>query len=492
MRRKSVLSLLLALCLCAGLFAVPAGAYCVVERPNPDGGVYYTFEQDPEARDWWAENYSNYFSNGSNLTNFFQPQDFRDGLMLIENCNISDHTTMYIDKDGQIHDLNNGRYGFMYPFSEGIAAGWRENEHGEIGQLCYIDTQGNELFRLNETINMVGDWFVGRFENGRCCVTRCPGGKGDYLLEPFVYDVASGTYKKEKYFNGFEYAYVDTKGNLVTDWTLVKELDDILALPLYNYSGVWIGHYYSEANCAKDAIAVDAYRAAKGDEIGGADKSGYVPELHRPELPAYDLTCESHFASTGEITGFHLADMNLGGTTLTITNPTGMTDSGVIAMALCCFDNTENHTTGVFFVPYKLGPYESGDYTVFHHSILNWTMFTSDPTVVKTYAQQLEGHVAATVFEFSDDADLHSFYDAVPYEQYKYVGTLANDFQQLCDSEAGTQWLLEVAGISRAEPVLEWVYYHVPDPKSTELIGTGDQVDHSICWTDWSGLDLGH
>ncbi len=489
MKKHRSLSLLLALCLCAGLFAVPAGAYCVVERPNPDGGVYYTFEQDPEARDWWAENYSNYFSNGSNLTNFFQPQDFRDGLMLIENCNISDHTTMYIDKDGQIHDLNNGRYGFMYPFSEGIAAGWRENEHGEIGQLCYIDTQGNELFRLDEKINMVGDWFVGRFENGRCCVARYPGGKGDFTLEPFVYDVASGTYKKEKYFNGIEYAYVDTKGNLLTDWTLVKELDDILALPLYNYCGVWIGHYYSEANCARDAITEDEYWAAKGDEIGEADKPNYVPELHRPELPDYDLTCESHFASTGEVTGFWLGDMDLGSTTLTITNPTGMTDSGVIALATCCFDDTNYNKAGVFFVPYKLGPYQSQDYQIDHRDIINETMFDWKANGIPTYAQQLEGHVAATVFEFSDDADLHSFYEAVPYEQHKFVHSLANDFQEICDSDAGTQWMLDVAGISRPDPLLLAITYY---DKAGQNHVQGDQVDHSICWTDWSGLNLGY
>lgn len=492
MKRKKVLSLVLALVLCAGLLAVPAQAYCVVSHTTQDGIVYYTFEEDPEARDWWNENYSRYFSSGSNLTNFFRPHDFREGLMLISNSNVPDHTTMYIDKDGQIHDLNGGRYGFMYPFSEGIAAAWRDSGSyiGSESVLCYIDAQGNELFQLDKMCNMVGKWFVGRFENGRCCVTRSPGGKGDYILDPFGYDVASGTYKMQKYFGGIEYAYIDTKGNLLTDWTLAKEAKDILALPLYDYSGVWIGHYYSTDNCAKVAITEDEYWAMKGGPIGDAVEPNYVPEFHRPELPAYDLTCESHFASTGEVTGFWLGDMDLGSTTLTITNPTGMTDSGVIAMATCCFDDTNFNMAGVFFVAYKLGPYQSQDYQISHRGIINETMFDWKANGIPTYAQQLEEHVAATVFEFSDDADLHSFYETIPYEQYKFVHSLANDFQEICDSEAGTQWMREVAGISRPDPLLLAFAYYGKDEDQDPV--RGDQVDHSICWTDWSGLTLSH
>lgn len=52
---------------------------------------------------------------------------------------------------------------------------------------------------------------------------------------------------------GVEYAYIDTTGKVITGWTLLKDMEDIVQLPLYGPNGAWIGHCMSDKHLAQNA-----------------------------------------------------------------------------------------------------------------------------------------------------------------------------------------------------------------------------------------------
>lgn len=320
--------------------------------------------------------------------------------------------------------------------------------------------------------------YTGRFENGRALVIREPYREPTEHPSLLVDDPYTCTYDikyPEKWY-GFDYAYIDTTGKLITDWTLIQDWNTVVHMPLYDQDGVWIGHRADESlwgNTTDDTSQSDDTPQPDENE----DKP-FIPGYHSPELPEYNKDAESLFASTARVTGFWLSEADIGTMHLEVTNPTSMTDAGVIAVALAntSYSHYLGNTSGVFFIPYELAPDEIKNYSVPIREIINSSMFTSDMDS-KAYAGELSKYVASTVFTFESDDDLRSFYNTVPYEQHWYPSTLVNDFQPLCDSSPGHQWLLDFAEISRYEADLTYRYYYYPD--GSEL--SAKSADHSIC-----------
>lgn len=242
MARKRFLPLLLALSLCVGLFTVPAGAYYV--DYNEDGTIRFRAPQENEL--WWNEHHSELADKEINRFHIFSSAvgEFLDGLALVQY--FGEHGNKlkyrYLDKDGNLHDLDRNRYEDMYSFSEGLAAALAGNPDAPFAkdvnwQICYVDKQGNEVFRLDPSIACIVKyktyWFVGYFQNGRACVLRSAKNKTvtPGIIEPF-----------ESNLFGFEYAYIDTTGKVVTDWTYTEDPEVMRRLPLYEQQGEWIGH----------------------------------------------------------------------------------------------------------------------------------------------------------------------------------------------------------------------------------------------------------
>lgn len=483
MKRKfCTLTLVLALVL--SMLTVPAGAYYLMD----DG---YSIFPNEETYQFWETNRvpldaRNIYPVAADNWNFCG--EFHDGLVLIhesvtvppeEYPGLNDN---YVDKNGNLVDLNRNRYDSMYSFSEGLAAAVRNvvwhTGNKEPHGVAYVDTNGNEVVPFNtEWRSLRADSlysnYTGRFEGGRALVMRSPDKK-----YPDLYTPSDGEWDT---WSGLEYAYIDTKGNLLTDWTLIRTRDEIIRLPIYDKNGIWIGHRMDPAAWAAKAISQEQlYKGGKEADGGeqnpiGTPAQPFTPDWHAPELPDYNADAPSLFASTAKVTGFHLGDLDFGGGEVTITNPTGLTDAGVVAVCFVNVDNTNfaGDGDGVFFIPYELAPGESRTYSVQMRGIINQEMFVTGTT--HPYAQQLDSHVDSSIWTFENDADLLAFYDSIPYEQFWYPQNHVSEFQPICDGQPGTDWLRDVAGINRQPDNLDLFHYYFPDGKEMK----GSQADHA-------------
>lgn len=372
--------------------------------------------------------------------------EFHDGLLLIheavttlpDNAGYNDN---YVDKNGKLVDLNRNRYTWMFSFSGGYAAALGGGTIWGAFALkpTYIDTKGNEIvspsdewraFQVDKTL------YLGRFENGRALVVRAPkgGGSSNTVVE---YDYGAGKYEWSNW-SGFEYAYIDTKGKVVSAWTMVKDARTAISLPLYDKTGVWIGHRMNEDAWGKEVTNPPVQPASEPPKA-----------YQRPDLPDY-ADADTYFQSKGKITNIFLGDLDFGAFTLTVTNSTNHRDSGVIAVAAANIDRSTGgeNSSGVFFIPYVLEPNSSGEYFINHRNMIHQKMFNDDSRKTGLNAEALNGQVAARVIHFQDDDDLWSFYDIVPYEQNWQPRNLVNDFQPVCNGAAG-QVFLKQLGIAR-------------------------------------------
>ena len=234
--------------LAAATLSGSAGAYTL----EADG---FTISPNEETRQFWETykyplNDQGIYERSADGWNFCV--EFHDGLLLV-----NDGTTPspygywdnYVDKNGALHDLNRGRYHSMYSFSGGYAAVLAVNPSGIGVGVGFVDTQGNEVIPPNPeyqplTANGV---YTGRFENGRAMVIRVPEKMPslmEWLAQGHDPGITTVMYDEEDWY-GFEYAYIDPRGNLLTDWTLIQDWDQVLKLPLYDQDGVWIGHRWN-------------------------------------------------------------------------------------------------------------------------------------------------------------------------------------------------------------------------------------------------------
>lgn len=98
---------------------------------EPDG---FTITPNLETLDFWTQykyplNDRGIYEHSADNWNFCP--EFHDGLLLIQDGTTSSpygYWDNYVDKSGNLHDLNQGRYWIMSSFSGGLAAVGRNSE----------------------------------------------------------------------------------------------------------------------------------------------------------------------------------------------------------------------------------------------------------------------------------------------------------------------------------------------------------------------------
>ncbi len=458
MRSKKFITLVVALVMVISA-TMPVSAYRFA-----DYGYGPIIVPDAETEKWWVEHVSELHERG--IWNAFTygidyAGDFSDGLLPVTLSSGND----YVDKNGNLANLNQGRYELMYAFSDGMAAVFPKVDTGYVyNGIGYIDTTGNQIIPTSD------EWLSLDIDDGMNYVGYFKDGKAVVLRERLNEKTTQGRFIYGDYFRGLYYAYIDKNGNYLTDWTFTDSWDEVFKLPLYNNVGVWIGHSYS-ADLSN--VDIEAWNGEKADEQPEAPQAPAF-QWHAPELPPYNQEAPSLFGSTAKVTGFYLGDLDFGVAKVTITNPNDVTDAGVIAAVFVNTDHSSNNRAGCFFVPYELGAGESREYSIEMRGIINQGMFVRD--CVHPYAAQLEGAVDASIITFENDADMHDFYNTIPYEQNWQPTSLVSDFQHLCDGPAGNSWL-EMIGMPRIAPRIVTTGY----PQSDGGYIAGIDANHDYC-----------
>ena len=336
MKKRTFRRTVLCTVLACGLLAGSAGAYTM----GPDG---FTITPNQETLDFWTQykyplNDQGIYEHSADNWNFCP--EFHDGLLLIQDGTTSSpygYWDNYVDKSGNLHDLNQGRYWIMSSFSGGLAAVGRNSEKSNAAfNVGYIDTKGNEVIPCNE------DWcrfqygslpyVTGRFENGRAVVLRSPelpdygfynGVDYPYPTDTFNYD----TINPQRWY-GIEYAYIDTQGNYLTDWTLTDDINTVINLPLYDQDGVRLS-----------------------DRVYWGSGGSQEP-TENPDPPAVEAT---YGQSTVKIKGYTIDEDYVGKMLIEVTNNGDAPDKGdLFYVAYSKFiEGSEIIDAGVY-VPYDL------------------------------------------------------------------------------------------------------------------------------------------
>ena len=241
--KRTLGSTLAAIVLTITTLTIPAQAYTM----ESDG---FTITPNQETLDFWtqyknSQNNRGIYEHSADNWNFCS--EFHDGLLLIQDTvsPTEEYATWdnYVDKNGTLHDLNQGRYWIMSSFSGGLASVGRDSEKSNSAfNVGYIDTKGNEVIPCNE------DWcrfqygtlpFVtGRFENGKAVVLRQPDVPFFGFGVDGIRDTTSYNTSLPDRWYGMEYAYIDTQGNYLTDWVLTQDINTLINLPLYDQDGI--------------------------------------------------------------------------------------------------------------------------------------------------------------------------------------------------------------------------------------------------------------
>ena len=241
--KRTLGSTLAAIVLTITTLTIPAQAYTM----ESDG---FTITPNQETLDFWTQykyplNDQGIYEHSADNWNFCP--EFHDGLLLIQDTvsPTEEYATWdnYVDKNGTLHDLNQGRYWIMSSFSGGLASVGRNSEKSNsVFNVGYIDTKGNEVIPCNE------DWcrfqygtlpFVtGRFENGKAVVLRQPDVPFFGFGVDGIRDTTSYNTSLPDRWYGMEYAYIDTQGNYLTDWVLTQDINTLINLPLYDQDGI--------------------------------------------------------------------------------------------------------------------------------------------------------------------------------------------------------------------------------------------------------------
>ena len=320
MKKKKALALLLAAALQASLLALPAGAYYLCD----DG---YSIYANQETQKFWEVNRQRLYDReiyplSADNNNFCG--EFHDGLLLVQEAvtvpadrypGLNDN---YVNKSGEVVDLNRNRYDLMFSFSNGYAAAaqWHAwSDEGERGGVAYVDTSGREAVPLNK------DWsvfrvdyidYAGRFENGRALVVREIPGEGSFSSR--VYSTSVDSYAWDKW-RGIEYAYINTSGKLLTSWKRTDDPNEVMKLPLYDRNNVWIGYRLDPAAWAANDWSVEA--------IFGGSASGSEVTPEEPQLPVN----ATYGLANAAVRGYTI-EGNVGYLLVDIENPNPAPDAG--------------------------------------------------------------------------------------------------------------------------------------------------------------------
>ena len=332
MKQNTIRNTLAALALAAAVLTVPAQAHTMAL----DGVTILPNAQTQQFWDAWKNplNDQGVYEHSADAWSFCA--EFHDGLLLIRDTVSPTETYAswdnYVDQDGQLRDLNQGRYHTMYSFSGGLAAVCRNSaKRNSIFNVGYVDTAGNEVIPCNDDwcrfLYVSLPYMAGRFENGRAVVLRqpdipFPGYNIAYASESTTYN----PYNPESWY-GVEYAYIDTRGNYLTDWVLTRDIDTVVSLPLYDQDGVSL------------------YQ-----RVHGLDQTAAVQPDPQPETPPRNATYgQSHVT----LKGYTIDETQTGRLLIEVSNPGSMPDTGDLFYVTYCkfIEGSELIDAGAY-VPY--------------------------------------------------------------------------------------------------------------------------------------------
>lgn len=218
---KKILSLLLCcVMLCAGFCLPDASAASDLIGQDSFRDGEYTFTKCDFTMGYIGTNgvavdnnywYPQTTSWGRKTYKLEELTSFSDGLLLV--FNTKTQKECYLDEQGEILDLNRGRFQYMFPFTDGRAAVVDENN-----KVGYIDTEGNLIIPCQYDVLMGQSMtpYVSIYEDGYA-----------WVLE---YD--EGLNVRDNIFNGVDltgtYRKIDKDGNVVpgSDTPLVSSWQD--------------------------------------------------------------------------------------------------------------------------------------------------------------------------------------------------------------------------------------------------------------------------
>lgn len=220
-KMKKILSLLLCcVMLCAGFCLPDASAASDLIGQDSFRDGEYTFTKCDFTMGYIGTNgvavdnnywYPQTTSWGRKTYKLEELTSFSDGLLLV--FNTKTQKECYLDEQGEILDLNRGRFQYMFPFTDGRAAVVDENN-----KVGYIDTEGNLIIPCQYDVLMGQPMtpYVSIYEDGYA-----------WVLE---YD--EGLNVRDNIFNGVDltgtYRKIDKDGNVVpgSDTPLVSSWQD--------------------------------------------------------------------------------------------------------------------------------------------------------------------------------------------------------------------------------------------------------------------------
>ncbi len=450
---KKCIALLVSVILIISHCALQVSAYQV----QPDG--YITTDQF--TTDWWQTD--NHRENLEKKRIYgLETASFSEDLLLVfqgigENGS-PDIQDNYVNLDGELVDLNRGRFSSMSSFHEGLAsfvsydgsAGFIDKEGNIVldtskynGSFhCYVSmttrfVNGKTIVHNNDWINlneMEKRFETEAYQESRHDVNPRP---GIHPAEDWEWD----TYNIPLPL----YYIIDTKGNVVETVANLKALTEhpLFETAICTWQGVPLGVWMNPQEYAEPSVPETPIVSEEPEDT--------VVIYSRPELPEFH-DADTYFKSKGKITDVVLGDMDLCSFIVNITNDTDYTDSGVIAVAAANTDNSTDgiDNSGVFFIPYYLEPHTSVNANISHRNIAHMMMFGKDAFLpnARTTAEALKGKADAAVIHFEDEDDLCNFYEMIPYEQSWKPRNLTNEYHVVCNGRAGVEFL-NLLGISR-------------------------------------------
>ncbi len=189
MKKPFVSALACCVLLGTGLFTPPANAALPAGQEHFTDGDY-TFTKVKEIGS--AAPLNDHFERGDDVY-------FSDGRLLMRN---SDTEYLYLGDDGELRDLNQGRFDDVFPFSDGLAAVVSDHKVG------YMDTQGKLVIpcRFDAPPGALGAPCASYFEDGTAWVFRYREGT----------DIDKAALEGNAYG---AWAQIDKTGKLLTDYS---------------------------------------------------------------------------------------------------------------------------------------------------------------------------------------------------------------------------------------------------------------------------------
>lgn len=312
-------------------------------------------------------------------------RDFREGVKPV----LVDEKWNYVDENGQVVDLNRGRFDYAYDFYEGRAAVIDAN-----GKVGYIDRSGNLVIPCQYgSFANNGEMWTGRFRDGKATVLKNSAMSEGGFMEPYVL----GTWEIGK---------VDLNGKLVEPFTAVDMGDNFYGKGLYLLSDFGVTSEYDEYEYEE-------------------------PIVSEP----------TKYQSIAKLTRVDVSEMDFNGFTVEITNSGDAVDTGTVALVAA------SHLGTVHFIDYELAPHSTQSYQL----LVSGHIGTEYGRL--SFISGAERFLNFTIITFKSDQDVSEFKSTIPQEVSTHHSGIVDWNKEhgaltLCNGTPGDEWL-KMVGIGR-------------------------------------------